>query len=78
MSDATLERRLIEAFADARTSVDANPDLWARVHRSLGDARARRRFRWRLAASVTAFVLANAALALALSDFDNGRFNVPW
>jgi hypothetical protein len=78
VSDATLERRLIEAFADARTSVDANPDLWARVHRSLGDARARRRFRWRLAASVTAFVLANAALALALSDFDNGRFNVPW
>ena len=73
-----LEQRLIEAFADARTTVDENPDLFARVTRSLEDAHARRRFRWVLAGALAAFVGANAALALALSDFDNRRFNMPW
>ena len=74
----SLEQRLIEAFADARTTVEENPDLFARVTRSLEDARARRRFRWVLAGVLAAFVAANAALALALSDYDNRRFNMPW
>ena len=78
MSDVGLERRLIDAFADARASVEENPDLFARVTRSLDDARARRRFRWTLAAWLFAFVAANTVLALALSDFDNRRFNMPW
>jgi hypothetical protein len=85
VSDATLERRLMDAFADARASVDPNPDLFARVHRSLDDARARRRFRWRLAGGIASFVLANAGLALALSDFDavgadhqRKGFLMPW
>ncbi len=73
-----LERRLIEAFADARTTVEENPDLFVRVTRSLEAARARRRFRWLLAGALAAFVGANAALALALSDYDNRRFNMPW
>ncbi len=78
MSHVGLERRLLEAFADARASVEENPDLFARVTRSLDDARARRRFRWTLAAWIFAFVAANTVLALALSDFDNRRFNMPW
>ena len=73
-----VEHRLIDAFADARNSVAGNPDLFARVTRSLDDARARRRFRWRLLGGISAFVLANTALALALSDFNNRRFHMPW
>jgi len=43
MSDLAIERRLVEAFADARTSVEENADLFARVTQSLEDAIARRR-----------------------------------
>jgi MFS family permease len=78
MTDLGLEQRLVEAFADARASVHENPDLFARVARSLDGARARRRFRWRLAAGIAGFVLANVVLALALSYIDNRRFNMPW
>src|SRR3954463_383361 len=78
MSDSLVERRLVEAFADARASVDPNPDLFARVARTLDDARERRHFRIRIAAGIGIFVIANTALALALSDFDNGRFIMPW
>jgi len=78
MSDLTLERRLIEAFADARTSVHENPDLFARVTRSLEDAQVRRRFRWTVAGCVVSFITANAGLALTLSQSDNGRFKMPW
>jgi hypothetical protein len=78
MNTADVEHRLVAAFADARTTVTENPDLFARVTRSLDDQRARRRYRWRLAGLVIAFVAANAALALALSDFDNRRFVMPW
>jgi hypothetical protein len=73
-----LEQRLMDAFADARTSVHENPDLFGRVTRSLEEAVARRRWRWRLAGLVTGFVAATAALALALSDFDNRRINMDW
>ncbi|HZX56568.1 MAG TPA: hypothetical protein VFE86_17905, partial [Ilumatobacteraceae bacterium] len=78
MTDLDLEQRLVEAFADARTSVHENPDLFVRVTRSLDEARARRRFRWRLAAGIAGFVLANVVLALTLSYIDNRRFNMPW
>src|SRR4029078_565177 len=77
-SDITLEQRLIEAFADARTSVEENPDLFARVTRSLEDAQLRRRFRWTVAGCIVSFITANAGLAIALSQSDNGRFNMPW
>jgi hypothetical protein len=73
-----LERRLSDAFADARSTVEENPDLFARVNRSLADSRARRRFRWALARGILAFVAANTAFALAFSDTDNGRFTMPW
>ena len=73
-----LEQRLLDAFADARTTVDANTDLFARVNRSMADAYARRRFRGRLAAIIAGFVAASTALALSLSDFNNGRFTMRW
>ncbi len=78
MNTSTLERRLIEAFAEARTSVFENPDLFARVTGSVSEAHDRRRFRSTLAAWIFVFLAANAALALALSDFDNRRFNMQW
>jgi hypothetical protein len=78
VNNSTLEQRLVEAFADARTAIHENPDLFARVTRSLEEAAARRRWRWSLAGGIVAFVVANAALALALSDFDNRRINMDW
>lgn len=78
MSMTALEQRLSAAFADARASVVENPDLFARVNLSLDEARARRRFRWKLVGWVLAFIAANTALALALSDFDNRRFVMSW
>ena len=78
MSDVTLERRLTEAFAGVRATVHENPDLFARVTRSLEDSRARRRFRGQLAFGLAAFVLANAVFALSFSSYDNGRLDMPW
>ena len=78
MNQVSIEQRLIDAFAAARTEVQPNPDLFARVHRSIADAAARRRWRWRLAGWFVAFVAANTALALALSDIDNGRITMDW
>jgi hypothetical protein len=73
-----IEQRLIEAFADARRTVEPNRDLFARVNRSIADAAARRRWRIRLALGLTTFVLLLAALALALSDINNGRITMEW
>ena len=78
MSIVGLEQRLIEAFTDVRTTVEENADLFARVTKSLEESTARRRWRWRTAGWLSLFVLANTALALALSDFDNRRFNMQW
>jgi hypothetical protein len=78
LSDSILERRLIEAFAEARASVEASPDLFARVTRSVEDARARRRFRLKLALWILAFIVANGVLAITLSALDNRRSNMPW
>jgi hypothetical protein len=73
-----LEQRLIEAFADARTSVEENPDLFARVTQSLEESIARRRWTRVMAGWLLVFIAANAALALALSYLDNGRFEMKW
>ena len=78
MSGLAVERQLIEAFADARASVEENSDLFARVTQSLEDASVRRRYRWKGAGCIVAFITANTCLALALSYSDNGRFNMPW
>ena len=73
-----VERRLIAAFDDARSTVVEHPDLFARVERTLEQAVARRRFRRRLAVGIAAFITANLALALALSDIDDRRIDMPW
>lgn len=78
LSQDEVERRLLAAFADARETVIESPDLFVRVERTIEEAAARRRFRIRLASGVVAFVLANASLALALSDFEDGRIVMPW
>jgi len=78
VSVSQLEDRLVRAFAEARTSVFENPDLFARVTRTVSDARARRRFRLTLAAWIFVFIAANTLLAVSLSDFDNRRFNMQW
>ncbi|MEX1106542.1 MAG: hypothetical protein WEB78_10110 [Ilumatobacteraceae bacterium] len=46
--------------------------------RTLDELAARRRFRRRLAAGIVAFLVANVALALALSDINNRRIAMPW
>ncbi len=76
--ETTLERRLTDAFASARSTFHENPDLFERVTRSIDEARARRRFRWQLAGGLAGFVLANAALALSFSNYDNRRLDMPW
>jgi hypothetical protein len=78
LTDGALERRLKDAFADARATVRESPDLFSRVVHSVEEARARRRFRVKLAAGIAGFVAANAVLALALSDRQGGRMTMPW
>jgi hypothetical protein len=73
-----IEERLIEAFTDARRTVEPNRDLFARVNRSIADAAARRRWRIRLAIGLATFVLLLAVVALALSDVNNGRITMEW
>ncbi|MFM2076877.1 MAG: hypothetical protein RJA49_767 [Actinomycetota bacterium] len=78
MTDLLVEDRVIAAFEAARSATFEHPDLFARVQRSLAEAERRRAFRVRLAGAVVAFLAANALLALALSDFDNGRLTMEW
>jgi MFS family permease len=78
MNPTVVERRLIDAFAAARREVHVQHDLFARVNRSLADAAERRQWRRRLAAGLMAFGASVTALALALSDFDNGRITMDW
>jgi len=80
MSEAgpSLEERLVDAFSAARATIVEHPDLFARVTRSIADMHARRRFRRRLVLGIGGFVLANAVLALALSDRQEGSITMPW
>ena len=78
LTELEVERLLVAAFADARETVVEHPDLFARVERSIDEARARRRFRVELASGVAAFIVTNGGLALALSDFEDGRILMPW
>ncbi|MBK8334947.1 MAG: hypothetical protein IPL07_21930 [Acidimicrobiaceae bacterium] len=77
VNESGLERRLIAAFADARTATEeariCSPGSTA-ASKMLGAApvpAAPRRL-------ILTFVAASAVLALALSDFDNRRFIMPW
>ena len=75
---SVIEQRLIEAFTDARRTVEPNRDLFARVNRSIADAAARRRWRLKLSLGLITFVLLLAAFALATSDVNNGRITMEW
>ena len=78
MNDSELERRLLDAFADARTTVDPSTDLFARTTLSLADAETRRRYRWQVSSIVGGFFAVTAALGLVLSNFNHGRFTMKW
>lgn len=78
MSEIGVETRVVAAFSAARAGVHENPDLFERVTRSLAEAHHRRLFRLRLTAAIVSFVVGVGALALALSDFENGRFTMRW
>ena len=78
MTPAGIEDRLVAAFADARETIVEHPDLFARVTWSLEEAHARHRFRVRLVAGAAVFVAALLALALVLSDIEDGRIVMPW
>jgi hypothetical protein len=78
LPDDEVERLLVVAFDDARATVVEHPDLFDRVERTIEEHRARRRFRLRLGAGIAVFVIAVTGMAIALSDFDNGRIVMPW
>lgn len=78
LSPDEVEQRLIVAFGDARATVVEHPDLFARVVRTLEELTVRRRFRRRVCGGLIAFIVANVALALALSDINNRRIDMPW
>jgi len=78
LDEAEVERLLVAAFDDTRATVVEHPDLFARVERSIEEAAARRRFRWRAGAGVAGSVAALGGLAVALSDVRDGRLVMPW
>ncbi len=78
LDETEVERLLVAAFDDTRATVVEHPDLFARVERSIEEAAARRRFRWRSAAGVAGSVAALWSLAVVLSDVRDGRLVMPW
>jgi len=74
----TVEDRLVAAFDAVKADVVEHPDLFARVTRSLADARARRRWRQRVALGAIAFALGLVAIAAPFIDLNNGRITMDW
>ncbi len=73
-----LEDRLVAAFGAARIATAPNPDLFARVSRSVDDAWARRRWRRRASGGVAGYIAVLGALAFSFGELDNGRFTMSW
>ncbi len=78
MSTSNIEHRLIDAFESAAASTTANPDLFARVRRSIDDDVARRRWRRSAAIAALTFIALLTITAVTLGDFNHGRFTMPW
>ena len=78
MIERDVERRLADAFGEARRTTGANPDLFARVERTVEDDGDRRRWRGRMAGRVALFAAALVAVALLFGDHDKGGFTMRW
>lgn len=78
MRTTDIERRLIEAFSAAGTTGSVNPDLFARVQRSIDEDAARRRQRRSAGRAVLGFIALVVSSAVALGDFNEGRFTMDW
>lgn len=78
MTATDLERRLVAAFEAAAAATDPNPDLFARVRRSIDDDLARRRLRRSAAATASTFVLVLTTVAVTFGDLDHGRLTMSW
>jgi hypothetical protein len=75
--DELLEERLRSMFHAAADPIDARPDLFARVLRSLEEQQSRNRFRRQAAIGVTLVVGTIAAVLLAATDFSPQRAPEP-
>ena len=78
MSAADIERRLADAFEAASASTTANPDLFARVRRSIDDDVARRRWRRSAGGAVLTFIAVLVITAGVLGGVNHGRFTMSW
>ena len=73
-----LEDRLRDAMHAGLDPVEPSPDLFARVQRSMDDAAARRRWRWRVAGWIAAGVAAIAGVVVATTDRRGGELFMDW
>jgi hypothetical protein len=75
---APIEARVADALRAAGEHVEPNPDLFARVSRSVEADRARRRWRWRMATWGVGYVAVLTAVGAAGSDLGQGSILMPW
>ncbi len=75
---APIEARVAAALRAAGAYFEPNPDLFARVTRSVEADRARVRWRWRMAARGAGCVALLTAVGAAGSDFRQGSVLMPW
>ena len=78
MTESDVEQRLIDAFSAARQSAGSNPDLFARVQRSVQEDQERRRWRWHVTGWCAGFLGGLGAVAATLGDFNEGSFTMQW
>lgn len=74
----TLEQRLQEAMWAAADLVEESPDLFSRVALSVEESRQRRRFRFRVAAGIGAFVLACLLFVAPQTHITKGKLIMRW
>src|SRR4051812_35720130 len=75
---APIEARVAAALHAAGEHFEPNPDLFARVSRSVEADRERRRWRRRMAGRGALFVGSLTAVGAAGSDFRQGSVLMPW
>jgi hypothetical protein len=75
---APIEARIADALRAAGSHVEPNPDLFARVSRSVDADRARRRWRRRMATRALVYAAVLTAVGAAGSDYRQGSVLMPW